>query len=109
MTESESQFKLQTMMDKGPEWLGTYLRQFEEGKPLPHSMLGIEAGALSRARSDESLEWAGIAVRAAALHAHENGGEHRASSLRKAMALRAWFISRLGSESGHPILDRDII
>jgi hypothetical protein len=100
---------LQDMMDQGPEWLGAYLRQFEEGKPIPHSMIGIEAGAASRARSLKNLQWADIAVRAAALHALESEGEQRAAALWKAMAIRAWFISEMGSRRGHPILDPDII
>jgi hypothetical protein len=109
VTDSEPHLTLQAMLDKGPAWLDIYLRQFEEGLPLRHSMLGVEAGAMSRARSQKSLEWAGIAVRAAALHALENGGEHRASALWKAMSLRVWFIAMMGSQSGHTVLDKAII
>jgi hypothetical protein len=72
-------------------------------------MIGLEALAMSRARSEQSLEWAGIAVRAAALHALEGGGEQRAATLWKAMALRAWFISKMGSQAGHPVLDKATI
>ena len=108
-TESEPQLSLQAMMSEGPEWLDSYLRQVAEGKITPHAMLGIQAGATSRAHTEDSLQWAAIAVRAAHLHALQDGGEHRASALLKAMLLRAWFISRMGSKPGHPILDRDII
>lgn len=107
--ESVSQPSLQAMIDKGPAWLDEYLRGFEAGAPAPHSMIGIEAGALSRARTEKSLEWASIAVRAADLHALENGGEHKPAAQWRAMALRAWFISKMGSTPGDPILDRDVI
>src|SRR5579884_1494183 len=109
MTEDQPQLSLQQMIDRGPQWLNEYLRLFEEGKPAAPPMIGIEAGAMSRARTESSLEWADIAVRAAALRSLENGGEHRDSALTKAMELRAWFIGRMGVRSGHPVLDRDVI
>lgn len=109
MTESTPSLSLQEMMNQGVAWLDAYLRPFEAGGPCTHSMIGIEAGALSKARTDKSLEWADIAIRAAALHALENAGQHRASAQWRAMALRAWFISKMGAQPGHPILDPDVI
>ena len=99
----------QEMIDKGPEWLDAYLQRFEGGELAPHSMISIEAGAASKAHSESSIRWAEIAVRAAELLALENRGEHRAHALRKAMSLRAWFISKRGAEADHPILDPQIV
>jgi hypothetical protein len=109
MAGKEPDLTLQEMMKRGPEWLDAYLRPFEQGKPAPHSMIGIESVARPLAYYYKSLDWAGIAVRAGELLAGENGGAFRGSALNKTMALRAWFISNLGSKVGHPVLDRDII
>ncbi len=101
----EPRLTLQAMLNKGPEWLGAYLSPFEAGHISPHSMAGIEAGATSKARTQKSLPWADIAVRAAALHAAEDSGRHRTAVLMKAMALRAEFIAREGAKPGHLVLD----
>jgi hypothetical protein len=65
--------------------------------------------AEGRARVDASLEWAGIAIRAAEIGAEENQGEHRHAFLYRAMLLRALFIAQLGSKPGDAILDPAII
>jgi hypothetical protein len=103
------QSELERMIDRGPEWLDKYLRQFEEDATLAYSMIGIEAAAIFRAVNESSEVWATIAVRAAHLHALEDDGRHRASALLTAMRLRTRFISRLGSCAGDLLLDKDTI
>jgi len=102
---------LQTLINQGPPALDAYLRQFEEriDKLSINHMLGIFEGAAGRARVENDLEWAGIAVRAAELYALEECGKHREHALRKVMQFRAAFIVRMGSRSGHPVLDKEII
>jgi hypothetical protein len=106
MTQSEPQPELQTLINRGPEWLGSYLRPFEDGEPIPRNMLGIYSGAAFLAVHENSLEWAGIAIRAAALFALQDGGRHRESILRRTMRLRAGFIARMGSRPNHPVLGK---
>jgi hypothetical protein len=109
MDEDESQLGLEAMMDRGPAWLDGYLRQYEEGRPIPQNrMMGIVSAASSMAFREESLDWAGIALRAADLMASERQ-ENREPAFLKAMRLRAWFIVRMGSRPDHPVLDKEII
>lgn len=100
---------LQEMIDKGPEWLDNYLQEVEAGRVVAGFLIGIESGASSKAHSENSLKWAEIAAKAAELYAVQGTGEHRAAVLHNAMSLRAWFISKLGPLSGHPVLDPEII
>jgi hypothetical protein len=102
--------ELKTLLDGGLERWDEYLRQFEEGKPITVlSMEMVFQKAAVRAQEQISLEWAGIALRAADLFANQGGGKYRESALLEAMRLRAWFISKMGSRPGHPILDKEII
>ena len=107
MMQGETPLALQEMINRGTDWLSAYLREFEAGAPFPsNTMLGIFEGAAGRARLENSLEWAGIALRAAELWALEDGGVCRHSALLKAMQHRAGFISRMGSRPGDPVLDK---
>jgi hypothetical protein len=109
MLEDESQPALQEMVNRGPEWLDGYLRPYEAGNPLPlNAMMGIVSVAVFKAFHDASLEWAGIALRAADLMASECP-EYREPALLRAMRLRAWFIVRMGSRPDHPVLDKQTI
>jgi hypothetical protein len=110
-TQANSQPALQSLINQGPRWLDAHLRQFEKRKDKLsiNQMLGIFEGAAGRSRLEDDLEWAGIAVRAAELYALGECGKHREHALRKAMQFRAAFIVRMGSRSGHPVLDKEII
>jgi hypothetical protein len=109
MVEDESQLGLEAMMDRGPAWLDGYLRSYEEGRSIPlNRMIGIISAASSKAFHEQSLEWAGIALRAADLMASERP-ENREPAFLKAMRLRAWFIVRMGSRPDHPDLDKEMI
>jgi hypothetical protein len=110
--ETKPQTDLQSLFSQGTQRLDSYLRLFEEGKEkLSKDMLGIYEVASSRAhsRTENTLEWAGIAVRAAELYALEESGKHREYALRRVMQLRAAFIAKMGSRSGDPVLDKEIV
>lgn len=104
----DSELGLQAMIDRGPEWLDGYLRQFEQGEPIAeNSMIGILDGAASMAHFHSSRDWAGIAIRAAELMARAE--KDRDFALQRAMEIRASFIAKLGSREGDPVLDSNII
>jgi hypothetical protein len=96
----DQQSVMKSLMNEGPEaWCG-YLRPFEADEPLTGlSMLVIYPFAASRAKKQERLDWAEVAVRAAELEARHRSGIERESALLWAMQLRAWFISRKGVTS----------
>lgn len=106
--KNNSQLTLQEMMDRGPQWLDQYLRKFELGElALNNCLIGILDGAASQAYRLSSIEWAGIAIRAAELMA-ENETD-REFALQRAMRIRASFISKMGSRHGDVVLDKETI
>jgi hypothetical protein len=106
----EQQSILDSLKTQGPDaWLA-YLRPFEEGEPVAGlSMLVIFPFAASRAKEQESLEWAEVAVRAAEVEAGHSSGVERENALFGAMQLRAWFISKRKSHPNHLVLDKETI
>ncbi len=98
-------------MNQGKTALEAWLQQVESGTeavPGGSFLPGIGQAASHRARREDDLEWANIAVRVYELSSRA-GDSERDSVLRKAMNLRAWFICKRGSTPGDPVLDRDII
>src|SRR5580765_4772437 len=90
-------------VEQGPQaWLA-YLRRLEEGEPglVPSTMLVLEIAAGLATRTN-SVDWAEVALRAAALEAGHLNGVERDLICWRAMRLRATFISRMGSHSNHP-------
>jgi hypothetical protein len=107
---SDQQSTFNSLKNEGPQaWLA-YLRPFEEGESTSVlSMLLIYPHAAGLAKDQGSLEWAEVAVRAAELDARNHSGTEREDALLRAMRLRAWFISKLGSRPNDLILDKAII
>lgn len=101
---------MNSLKDKGPEvWLA-YLRPFEEGQPLTGlHMQVIFHYTAPKAKEQDSLGWAEVAVRAAELEALNSNGPVRENAMVGAMRLRSWFIARMGSRASHYVLDKEII
>src|SRR4051812_5928614 len=93
------------LVEQGPVRLKQYLTECEQGTRAPANLDLILDVSEYRATSENSLEWAEIATRAANLGAQANPAQ-RHSYLYRAMLLRTIFISREGSRAGHGILDR---
>jgi len=93
---------------QGPQaWLA-YLRSFEEAGPANGlSLKVIFHHAAPLARHQKSLEWAEVAIRAAELDSRRGSDTEREESLLKAMTLRSWFISQMGSR--RPVGPRPIL
>jgi hypothetical protein len=102
--QSESLVPANVLVEQGPVRVKQYLTECEEGTREPANVDVILEVAEYRASNEASLEWAGIAVRAANLGAKENA-KRRHSYLYRAMLLRTLFISKLGSRAGDAILD----
>ena len=109
--ETDQQSIMNSLKDKGPEAWSAYLRRFEDNPQLKSdlSMLVIYGHSASLARNQCSLDWADIAVRAAELEALTSNEIGREDSRQRAMQLRSWFISKMGSRSDHLVLDKEII
>ena len=107
---SDQQLIFNSLKDEGPRaWL-TFLRPFEKGEAIsPLSMLIIHPFAAARAKEQNSLDWAGVAVRAAELEARNQSGIPREDALLSAMRLRSWFIAKMGSRPNDLVLDKATI
>jgi hypothetical protein len=99
------------MLNQGTARLSEWLTKIESGvepQPLGNLLLGLGEGAAGYAREKESLEWAIVATRAYQLESSPGTPERESATL-KAMHLRAWFISKVSTTPGNPILDKEII
>jgi len=92
------------LVEQGPVRLKQYLTECEEGTCEPANLDLILEVAEYRASNENSLEWAEIAIRAASLGA-KTDPTRRHSYLYRAMLVRTLFITRQGSQPGHPVLD----
>ena len=92
------------LVEQGPVRLKQYLAECEAGTREPANLELILEVAEYRASNENSLEWAEIAIRTANLGAQVEP-TRRHSYLYRAMLLRTLFITRQGSQPGHPILD----
>ncbi|UWZ82489.1 hypothetical protein [Occallatibacter riparius] len=109
--EIDQQSIMNALKDKGPEAWSAYLRRFEDDPQLTSrlSMQVIFHYAAPLAKDRESLDWGEVAVRAAELEARNCSGVEHENALLWAMNLRSWFICKMGSRSGHLVLDKEII
>jgi hypothetical protein len=96
------------LVEQGPVRLKLHLTECEEGTREPANLELILEVAEYRASDEASLDWAEIAVRTANLVAAAKPA-HRHSYLYRAMLVRTLFITRLGSQPGHPILDPAVV
>lgn len=110
MSPSNQQVLMNSLKDKGPDvWL-EYIRPFEQGAPITGlSMQVIFHYAAPLAKTQNSLDWAEVAVRAAEVEASNCNAVERENAQLWAMNLRAWFICKMGSRSGDLVLDKSII
>jgi hypothetical protein len=106
--QSDSLVPAKELVEQGPVRLKQYLAECEQGTREPAKLELILEVAEYRAANECSVDWAEIAVRAANLSAAANP-KRRHSYLYRAMLLRTQFITRLGSEAGHPVLDADVV
>lgn len=102
--QSDSLVPVNRLVEQGPVRLRQYLAECEQGTREPASLDLILEVAEFRASDEASLDWAEIAVRAANLAA-AGDPTRRHSYLYRAMLVRTLFITRLGSQPGHLILD----
>jgi hypothetical protein len=110
VAQKDQQQIMNSLIDKGPEAWGTYLRPFEAGAPLGGlSMQVVFHHAALLAKKQGSLEWAEVAVRAADLEARHCSGVERENASLWAMNLRTWFICKVGSRPDNLVLDKSII
>jgi len=101
---SQSLMLPEQLAGQGPVRLKQYLTECEAGTREPANLELILEVAEYRASEESSLDWAEIAVRTATLAADANPAR-RHSYLYRAMLVRTLFITRLGSQPGHLILD----
>ena len=107
---SEQQRIFDSLKDKGPEEWDSYLRPIEAERASAGLSMQIAFDhAAKLARDQSSLEWAGIALRAADLEKKHSLTVVRESIDCKAMMLRAKLIAATGSRMGHAILGKEII
>lgn len=107
---TDQQSIMNSLKDEGPEAWRAYLHPFEEGIPLTGlSMQVIFHHTAPLAKNKESLDWAEVAVRAADLEALNCSGTERENAQLRAMRLRSWFIAKMGSRPGHPVLGKEIL
>lgn len=102
--QGESLVPVRQLVEPGPVRLRRYLTECERGERQPADLDLILEVAEHRASDEGSLDWAEIAVRTANLAAAGNP-TRRHSYLYRAMLVRTLFITRTGSQPGHPILD----
>jgi hypothetical protein len=95
-----------SLQDRPPDvWLA-YLRQYEDAKQTPGlSFDVIVHHAVISAEKEGSLEWAEVAIRAAELLERVPWTD----GLWRAMHIRALFISKMGSRTGHFVLDKEVV
>jgi len=106
----DQQSIMDSLKDEGPEAWRAYLRPFEEGQTLTGlSMQVIFHYAAPLAKDQGSLDWAEVAVRSCELEALNCSGTERENALLRAMQLRSWFITKMGSRPNHLVLDKEII
>jgi len=101
---SQSLMLPEQLAGQGPVRLKQYLTECEQGIREPANLDLILDVSEYRATSENSMEWAEIAIRAANL-ATQGNPPRRHSYLYRAMLLRTVFIARVGSRPGHSILD----
>jgi hypothetical protein len=107
---SEQQRIFDSLKDKGPEEWDAYLRPIEaERTSAGLSMQVAFDHAAKLARDQSSLEWAGIALRAADLEKKHSPTVVQESIDCKAMMLRAKLIAAIGSRMGHAILGKETL
>jgi hypothetical protein len=102
--QSDSLAPVGQLVEQGPARLKQYLAECEQGAREPVNLELILEVAEYRASEEASIDWAEIAVRAANLAA-AGTPNRRHSYLYRAMLVRTLFITRLGSQPGHLILD----
>jgi len=107
--QADQQSIMVSLMDKGPEAWREYLRPFEEGAPLTGLSMQVIFQYAARLANDQNLDWAEVAVRAAELEARNCTGSERENALLWAMNLRSRFICKMGTRSGHLVLDKSLI
>ena len=108
--QTDQQSIFNSLKDKGPEAWREYLRPFEKGQPLTGlNMLVIFHYVAPKAKEQDSLDWAEVAVRAAELEALNSSGTARENALLWAMQHRSWFIAKRGPRPNHPVLDKEVI
>jgi hypothetical protein len=114
--QNDQQSIFKSLREKGPEAWRAYLRPFEDGETITGlSMHLIYDYAVGLAMRQGSLDWAEVAIRAAALEASNYNASVRQKEIVRedaqvrAMGLRAWFISQMGSCPNHFVLDKEII
>ncbi len=107
---SEQQAVFDTLVCEPPEaWLA-YLRHHnneESTAGLSTDVIFHHASVL--AKSQSSLAWARVAIEAVELSAERSSGVEREAELLRAMRLRSWFISKVGSRLDDYVLDKGII
>ena len=96
------------LVEQGPVRLKRYLAECEEGTREPANLELILEVAEYRASDEASLEWAEIAIRTANLAAAANP-TRRHSYVYRAMLVRTLFITRIGAQPGHMILDPAVV
>jgi hypothetical protein len=87
-------------------WLSYIRHQDRDNTAAGLSMDVIYSHAAVLAKKQHSLEWARVAIEAAELWAHRTVGVERESALLRAMKLRSWFVSKMGSRSDDYVLDK---
>ena len=112
MTDS-SMPDISTLLERGPLAVKKWLAGVEPGNQLSterFNWLGLAEAAASNARSGLDLDWADVAISLYSGLARKLDSDSRRESLMYSqMNLRAFLIARLGSVSGHPILDPQTI
>jgi len=111
----DQQTGFDALQGKSPEiWLA-YLSEIEESEQelalSPRIIWGYSAGL---AKELSSLEWAEVAIRAIQIDAAKSRDKPQGDILYEdgvadGMALHSWFISRMGSREGHPVLDKHTV
>jgi len=111
----DQQAEFDALQGKSPETWLAYLHEIEESEQAlalsPRIIWGYSAGL---AKELSSLEWAEVAIRAIQIDAAKGRDKLQGDILYEdgvadGMALRSWFISRMGSSEGHPVLDKQTV
>lgn len=108
MNHNNAIILLDRLVSSSPTELHHWLTAIDAGNteaPECFNWLGLAQAAGHRARTDLNLEWAAIAVALYTRLAKSNSGRKRDQLLVDVMHIRAFFIKRMGSSPGHPVLD----
>lgn len=99
-----------SLQDQSPEaWLA-YLQPFEHAGSNPDVSADVILQHVGgRAKDEQSLAWAEVAIRALELEARNNHDGFSDLEMLRAMNLRAYLIARMGSRPDHFVLDQAII